>query len=115
MNELTPEDDFQSLEPKGTFLPLLLLGISFALVLIFLVSVPLPQRGLLQKVIKQNEKGVEQSKQVQTGLQKLVMDLIAAAPDDKDAQAIITKFGIQVSGTSPVPAASPAVNSASTP
>ena len=41
-------------------------------------------------------------------LQKLVLDLIAAAPEDKDAQAIITKFGIQVSGTSPIPAASPA-------
>jgi len=107
MNELTPENNFESPESKGAFLPLLLLGISFALVLIFQISVLLPQRDLLQKVIKQNEKGVEQSRQVQAGLQKLVMDLIAAAPDDKDAQAIITKFGIQVSGTSPVPAASP--------
>ena len=108
MNEITPENDSESPESKGAFLPLLLLGVSFALVLIFQVSVLLPQRSMLQTVIQQNEKGVEQSKQVQAGLQKLVLDLIAAAPEDKDAQAIITKFGIQVSGTSPIPAASPA-------
>ena len=104
MNDVT---DTKSAESNGSFLPLLLLGMGFALVLIFQVSVLLPQRGLLQKIIEQNKKGVEQSKQVQAGLQKLVMDLIAASPDDKDAQAIITKYGIQVSGTSPVPAAKP--------
>ena len=100
MNEFTvPNDALESSHCKGAFLPLLLVGVSLALVLIFQVSMLLPQRDLLQKIIEQNKKGVEQSLQVQTSLQKLVTDLLAAASDDKDAQAIITKYGIQVTGT----------------
>lgn len=109
MNEY---NDLEPAQSMSAFLPLTLLGISVLLGLIFQVSVMVPQRTLLQNVITHNEKGVQQSKQVQAGLQKLVMDLIAAAPQDKDAQAIITKYGIQVSGTSPVPAASPAASAA---
>lgn len=115
MNEMNPQENFESTATKGAFLPLLLLGVSFALILIFQVSVMLPQRGALQKVVEHNTKGVEQSKQVQSGLQKLVMDLIAAAADDKDAQAIITKYGIQVSGSSPVPAGSPTASPSAKP
>jgi len=103
MNEST-ENHAGSSECSSAFLPLLLLGVSFALILIFQVSILLPQRSLLNNVIKQSEQGVQQSKQVQSGLQTLVLDLIGAAKDDKDAQAIITKYGIQVSGTSPVAA-----------
>ena len=94
-------------EQMSSFLPLLLLACSFVLILIFQVSQLLPQRSLLQNALVQNTQGVQQSKQVQAGLQKLVMDLAAAAAEDKDAQAIMTKYGIQVSG-SPAPAASPA-------
>jgi hypothetical protein len=98
----------ESSESKGAFLPVLLLEISFALILMFQIAILLPQRDLLQKVIKQNEKGVEQSTQVQGALQKLVVDLVGASADDKDAQAIIAKYGIQVSGAPAAPAASPA-------
>ena len=110
---MTTQNHLESADCKGPFLPLVLLEISLALVLIFQVSVLKPQRDLLQQVIKQNEKGVEQSLQVQTALQKLVVDLLAAAKDDKDAQAIIAKYGIQVSSTNPAaataaPAATPA-------
>ncbi|MEI8233246.1 MAG: hypothetical protein WCH57_01020 [Verrucomicrobiota bacterium] len=99
--------DFES-EPAqqmSAFLPLALLGVSFALLLVFQVSVLLPQRTFLQQVLTQNEQGVQQSKQVQASLQRLVMDVVTAASDDKDAQSIIAKYGIQVSGPSPIPAA----------
>ena len=90
----------------SAFLPLTLLAISLLLLMIFQISILLPQRANLQKAITQGEQAVAQSKQVQANLQKLVMDLVGAAAEDKDAQAIITKYGIQVSGTAPVPAAS---------
>ena len=103
MNESTASHDCC----KGAFLPLLLLSISFALILAFQVSA-LHQQGLmLHQILKQNEKGVEQSLQVQASLQKLVMDLVAVSADDKDAQAIIAKYGIQVAAPA-APAASPA-------
>ena len=107
MNESIPANTFEA--EKSTFLPLLLLGVSFAFLLIFQVSMLLPQRELLQKVVAQNDTMVQQSLQVQASLQKLAVDLLAAAKDDKDAQAVIAKYGIQVNGASPVPAASPAV------
>ena len=106
MNELnTPQDASESSQCKGAFLPLVLVAISLALILIFQVSMQLPQRDLLRKFIQQNGKGVEQSLQVQASLQKLVTDLFAAASDDKDAQAIIAKYGIQMTGTNGAPAA----------
>jgi len=105
MNESTPENNVGAPESLSAFLPLTLLGLSFALLLIFQVSLLVPQRSLLNKAITQNKQGVQQSQQVQAGLQTLVMDLVGAAKDDKDAQAIIAKYGIQVSGTSAAPAA----------
>jgi hypothetical protein len=73
----------------------------------------LTQRTFLQQALVQNEQGVQQSKQVQTSLQRLVMDLVNSASDDKDAQAIIAKYGIQVSGTAPASAARPLASPAS--
>jgi hypothetical protein len=113
MNESNFE--FEPAQPMGTFLPLTLLGVSLALVLAFQVSVLMPQRNLLQQALTQNEQGVQQSKQVQAGLQRMVMDIVTAAADDKDAQAIIAKYGIQVSGSSPIPATSPATSPAASP
>lgn len=107
---MNDHNELPTAQNMSAFLPLTLLAISFIVLLAFQVSIMLPQRSLLQKAIAQSEQAVAQSKQTQAGLQKLVMDLVAAAPEDKDAQAIITKYGIQVSGTSPVPAASPAAS-----
>ena len=101
------ENDFESPSLKSSFLPLLLLGISFALILLFQVSALQAQRGQLQTILEQNKKGVEQSQQVQGALQKLVMDLMETAATDKDAQAIIAKYNIQVSGTSAASASKP--------
>jgi len=103
MNEFnTPQDDFESPQCKGAFLPLLLVEISLALILIFQVSMQLPQRNLLQSIIKQNEKGVEQSQLVQADLLKLISEFNEAAPEE--AKAAFAKYGIQLGGA-PAPAA----------
>jgi len=107
MNASTPENSTNA-ESMSAFLPLTLLGISFLLLLLFQISLLVPQRAFLQKVIAANGQRVEQSKQVQTNLQKLVMDLVETAKTDSDAQALVTKYGIQVTGTSaPNPLAAP--------
>ncbi len=92
---------------QSAFLPLLLLGLSFALILIFQVSMLLPQRGLLQTVIEQNKKAVEQSQQLQADFVKLATEFNEAAPGE--AKAAFAKYGIQLSApsASPSPAAKP--------
>ena len=105
MNEFTVPQDPSDSTAKSTFLPLVLVALSFVLVLIFQVSMQMPQRNLLQNIIKQNERNVEQSVQLQSRLQKLVMDIMEASKNDKDAQSIIAKYGIQMTGASAAPAA----------
>ena len=113
MNDSTSDFDLESSRSMSAFLPLALLGVTLAMVLVFQVSILLPQRTLLQQALTQNEVGVQQSKQVQAGLQRLVMDLVNSAADDKDAQAIIAKYGIQVTGNPAAAAASPKESPAS--
>ena len=106
MNEFTPEDDFESPEPKGAFLPLVLLGSSFALILIFQVSSLLPQRDQLNRLIKQNEQGVTQSRQNQVALVKLAQEFNDVAPEQ--AKVVFANRGIQLSGgTAPSVSPSP--------
>ena len=109
MNEFTaPKDNFESSACKGAFLPLVLVGLSLAIVLLFQVSMQLPQREMLKQIVKQNEKGVEQSQQVQGELQKLVMDFNAVAPDE--TKAVLARLGVQWT-----PPASPAPSPSSKP
>ncbi|MCX6967974.1 MAG: hypothetical protein NTZ46_09415 [Verrucomicrobia bacterium] len=110
---MTTQDHFESANCKGAFLPLLLLEISFALILIFQLATLLPQRDLLQQVIKQNEKGVEQSKQLQADFVKLATEFSEAAPEE--AKAAFAKRGIQVGGIAPAPVGSPAATPAAKP
>ncbi|MDD5351170.1 MAG: hypothetical protein PHQ12_13245 [Chthoniobacteraceae bacterium] len=115
MNSSTPDLDYQPSQPMSGFLPITLLGVSLALVLIFQISMLLPQRDALRQALVQSEKPVEQSKLVQAALQRLVTDVYTAAPDDKDAQAIIAKYGIRMDGTAANAAAAPAASPASSP
>jgi len=91
----------------NAFLPLTLLSLSFAIILGSEVYTSNLQRGLLEQGIAQREPAVQQSRQVQSGLQKLAMDLFEAAKDDSDAKKIIAKYNIQFSGN---PAAAPAAS-----
>ena len=100
-----PQDASESSQCKGAFLPLLLLEISLAIILIFQVSILLPQRAMLQNIIKQNEKVVEQSQQVQVDFVKLATEFNGVAPEQ--AKVVFAKYGIQMAGA-PAAAASPA-------
>ena len=93
---------------KSAFLPLTILALSFALIMGSEVYNTKAQRDLLINGVVQRKPAVQQSLQVQSGLQKLAMDLLDAAKDDNDAKKIIAKYNIQVSGNPVVaPAASP--------
>ncbi|XHR30228.1 MAG: hypothetical protein ACFUZC_06640 [Chthoniobacteraceae bacterium] len=102
--------DYIPAQEMSPFLPITLLAVCLLLTSIFQLSLMLPQRSQLQRVIAQNEQGVGQSQQVQQGLQRLVEGLVGIAKDDKDAQAIIAKHNIRVNNQAPnqAPAASPA-------
>lgn len=100
-------DQFDSVSDQQTsaFLPIVLLGISVLLFNLFQLSMLMPQRTQLQRIISQNEQAVAQSREVQGKLQKIVEDLVNISKDNKDAQAIITKYNISVRPNGAAPAA----------
>jgi predicted PurR-regulated permease PerM len=92
---------------KCAFLPLTLLAVSFLIILVWQLTNITSQRSGLQNLIQNQQQAVQQSRQVQTGLEKLVNDLLDLAQNgDADAKAIVTKFGI--ARQAPAPAATPA-------
>ena len=107
--ENQPEADFaeDSAQALSAFLPLSLLALSLMIVLGWQVSNSNSQRNLLQQGITNREPVLQQARQAQAGLQKLVVDLIDASKDDNDAIAIIAKYNVQIAGK-PVVTAGPA-------
>jgi hypothetical protein len=89
------------------FWPVLLLGASLGLVLSWEVWVGVATRRGTQQIEEQQVKVVEQSKQVQAGLEKLVRGLVDLSKTDKTAQNLVTKFGIKVNNPT-VPETTPA-------
>lgn len=92
----------------SAFLPLVLLGVSIALILVFQLTILFPQRSALQTSVTQNEQAVQQSREIQAGLIRIAEQFNAVAPEE--TRAVLNKRGIQVSGGVPTvtaPAASP--------
>lgn len=89
------------------FWPVLIIGLSLALILSWEVWVGVTSRRSAQEIQEQQVKNVEQSKQVQAGLEKLVRGLVDLANTDEEAQKLVTKFGIKVNNPA-VPEATPA-------
>ena len=100
-------DQFDPISEQQTsaFLPIVLLGVAVLLFNLFQLSMLLPQRTQLQRIISQNEQAVAQSREVQGKLQKIVEDLVNISKDNKDAQAIIAKYNISVRPNGAAPAA----------
>ena len=88
------------------FWPVLLLGASLGLVLSWEVWVGITTRRGAQQIEEHQVKVVEQSKQVQAGLEKLVRGLVELSKTDEAAQRLITKFGIKLNNPT-VPDATP--------
>jgi hypothetical protein len=88
------------------FWPVFLMGLSLLLVFSWEIWVGVATRSSAQQSQEQQVRVVEQSKQVQAGLEKLVRGLVDLAKTDETAQKLVTKFGIKVNEPQ-VPAATP--------
>jgi len=84
-------------------LPFALLTVAIAIIFAIATLDTWRQRSNLQKLRQQlatayheREPMREQSKNVQQALEKIVRDLLKLAATDADAQAIVTKYGIQL-------------------
>ena len=78
------------------FWPILLIGVSLALVLSWEIWIGGATRRSAQQLQDQQVRLVDQSKQVQQNLEKLVRGLVDLAKVDPEAQKLIDKFGIKV-------------------
>lgn len=98
-----------------SFLPLTLISLSVIFFFIWQLKMISENRSNLQTnkskledfVSNNSQKVLDQetkAKQVESSLEKLVLDLLDAAKTDKDAQAIVTKYNIKQQQ----PAATPA-------
>jgi hypothetical protein len=88
------------------FVPLLLIALSLILILTWELVTGSQARANGRQLREQQSKLVDQSKQIQTGLEKLARDLINVAGTDPDAKAIVTKYQINISNPNPAPTAS---------
>ena len=97
----------QPVERFHGFWPVLLLGISLLLVFFWEIWVGIDTRRSAQQLQDQQVRVVDQAKQVQLGLEKLVRGLVELSKDDEQAKKLVDKFGIKVNAPSPAPSASP--------
>ncbi len=105
----TPEyiseiDPASGLTRYNSFLPLALTSASVIIILIWELVVAGQGRSNFNHLRDQQTPIVEQSKKIQTALEKLARDLIEISATDEDAKAIVTKYQINVAA----PAGSPA-------
>ena len=88
------------------FWPVLLIGLSLVLVLSWEIWIGAETRRSAQQLQEQQVKVVDQAKQVQLSLEKLVRGLVDLAKTDEDAKKLVTKFGIKLNNPT-VPTATP--------
>lgn len=107
----TEPDPWPAPEPEpchfNGFWPVLLIGISVIVILSWEIWVGIDTRQTQQQMQQQQGKVVEQSKQAQANLEKLVRGLVELAKTDDEARRLVTKFAIKISDSS-VPTATPA-------
>ena len=72
------------------------MGLSLLIVFSWEIWVGVATRRSAQQLQEQQVRVVEQSKQVQAGLEKLVRGLVELGKTDEAAQKLVTKFGIKV-------------------
>lgn len=78
------------------FWPVFLIGLSLIMILSWEIWVGVATRQSAQQLQDQQLKMVEQAKQVQAGLEKIVRGLVELGKTDEAAQKLVTKFGIKV-------------------
>lgn len=73
------------------------MGTSLLLILSWEILVGIRTRETAQQTQQQQIRLVDQAKQVQVGLEKLVRTLADLSKTDDDAKRLVTKFGIKIS------------------
>jgi len=102
-----------------SFIPIVLVTLSIIIAFVWQLQIISMQRDQLQtnkqkledfvqNTIPKLDDQVAKSKQIQAGLEKLVLDLLELAKTDSDAKAIVTKYNIQQQAPPAGAAASPA-------
>jgi type II secretory pathway component PulJ len=92
----TPPIVHQREERFHGFWPLLVMGTSLLLVLSWEILVGVQTRQNVQQTQEQQLRLVDQAKQVEVGLEKLVRGLVDLSKTDDDAKRLVTKFGIKI-------------------
>jgi hypothetical protein len=88
------------------FWPVFLIGLSLLLIFGWEIWAGVATRHATQQLQEQQVRLVDQAKQVQSGLEKLVRELVELSKTDDAAKKLVTKFGVKVNSLS-VPAATP--------
>ena len=96
----------QNASTSDIFWPVLLIGLSLVLVLSWEIWIGADTRRSAQQLQEQQVKVVDQAKQVQLSLEKLVRGLVGLAKTDENAKKLVTKFGIKLNNPT-VPTATP--------
>jgi len=131
MNEVTPENTSASSQSMSAFLPLTVLAVSFALFLVSQISNLLTVRsslvdsnGKFLALKEQRNQIIKQTPQLEARLAKLFTDILTLAKDNKEAQDIVARSGIQLTlpqpgadanGSTAKPSSSPAATPEATP
>ena len=89
------------------FWPVLLIGVSIVLILVWEIQVSAFARRNAEQLREQQPHAVEQAKEVQSELEKVVRGLVELSKTDEAAQRIVTKFGIKINNPE-VPTETPA-------
>jgi len=105
------EPQIQSTAPQSApvyhgFWPIFLIGLSLVLIFAWEIRVAIFTRRSAQQLQEQQVRLVDQSKQVQAGLEKIVRALVELSKTDDAAKKIVTKFGIKMNEPS-IPTATP--------
>ena len=88
------------------FWPMFLIGLSVLLVFAWEIWVGVDTRRAAQQLQGKQVRMVDQAKQAQASLEKLVRGLVDLSKTDDAAKKVVTKFGIKVNNPS-VPTAIP--------
>lgn len=78
------------------FWPVFLIGVSLVLILVWEIQVAIATRSTTEQLREQQIRAVEQAKNVQGQLEKLVRGLVELAKTDEAAKQIVTKYGIKL-------------------
>src|SRR4030095_5822519 len=82
------------------FWPMFLIGLSLLLVFVWEIWVGVDTRRAAQQLQEKQVRMVDQAKQAQASLEKLVRGLVGLSKNDDAAKKGVTKFGIKVNDPS---------------